>query len=244
MENRLIKAEKIIEELKEALERQTMKLNYKPKYDLKHLNQDPNTAVFGPLQDDESLLLFGILKTTRPSIVLEFGSNNGHSSFNLLKALDNDAKLYSYDIQMFNSKSQNDPRFKFYQKSHSDFIVSDLIDNRKIDFVLIDYSNFETMKIGFNKIINHMSPNGIIAVHNTGLHFNEADKCSCDFDNFCGGLHQIETRLFVNWILENQTEWQTINLHSFKIWRHGLTLFQRKYKLGIKIEKYEKKCKI
>jgi hypothetical protein len=119
-----------------------------------------------------------------------------------------------------------------------------LNDNRKIDFVLIDYSNFETMKIGFNKIINHMSPNGIIAVHNTGLHFNEANKCSCDFDNFCGGLHQIETRLFVNWILENQTEWQTINMHSFKIWRHGLTLFQRKYKLGIQIEKNEKKCKI
>ena len=232
MENKLSKAEKIIVELKEALERQAIKLNYKPKYDLKHLNQEPNAATFGPLQDDESLLLFGILKTIKPSIVLEFGTNDGHSSLNMLKALENNAKFYSYDIQKLNSM-QNDPRFKFYEKSHSDFIASDVINNLTIDFVLIDYSNFETMKIGFTKMINQMSPNGVIAFHNTGLHVNEIDKCSCDFENYCGGLHQIETRLFVNWILENHTDWQVINIHSYKFWRHGLTLFQKKFKLGI-----------
>jgi hypothetical protein len=71
-------------------------------------------------------------------------------------------------------------------------------------------------------------------VHATGLHIREfGDGCSCDANKYCGGPHQKDERLFINWIIENYPEWQVVELHSFNFWRHGLTILQKKYKLGV-----------
>lgn len=172
----------------------------------------------------------------RPSIIVEFGANNGDSSLNFLKALDDNAKLYSYDINPI-VMAHDDTRFTFYKKPHSDFIETDIGGiNKRIDLALFDYSDFKEMSKGFIKIVSYMSPNGIIIVHNTGLHYKEQVKCSCDFEKYCGGAHQNETRLFVNWILDNYPEWQTMQIHSYKTWRHGLTLLQKKFKLGVDLK--------
>ena len=234
IEQKLDKANKIIEELKEALEKQQKKLKLKPKYDLSHLIQD-SQFVFGPVQDDEALLLFGAIKTIRPKVIVEFGANNGFGSLNFLKAIDEDSKLYSYDINPFNKDSlaNEDKRFIFYRKSHSDFDQMD-VGNQTIDFVFVDYAHTDTMKTGFKKIINQISFNGIIAIHNTGLHVSEQANCVCDYENYCGGAHQKDARAFINWIIENYTEWHVLEMHSFKIFRHGLTFLQKIYQLSEK----------
>ncbi len=208
------------------------------KYDLKHLTQTTHLVV-GPVQDDEALFLFGLVKTVRPKTVIEFGYYQGYSSYNFLKALDEDAKLYSYDI---NPKTpHNDKRFKFHQKSQTDFIFSD-VDNRKIDLVFFDSVHYMKLNtITYEKLKNYLAPNAIIVIHDTGLHFidrfNEQKKhgkcTSCDFENHCGYAHQPGERKFVNWMLSTYPDWSVIELHSFSIMRHGLTILQRKYNLSL-----------
>ena len=229
------------------------------KYDLSHLNQS-TLMQKGPIQDDEALMLFGIyggyfyfnsisyncfilglVKLIRPKTVVEFGFYKGDSSINFLKALDPDAKMYSYDVKLHNpsARSLEDLRFKFIQKSQADFDPID-VDNRIIDIAYIDASHRFSLEISlFPKLIKQVSKNGIIVIHDTGLHVHMSSKqienqCVCDFENLCGYPHCNEDRQFVNWILENYPEWEIIHFHSYEVIRHGLTFLQRKYKFGIK----------
>src|SRR5437868_1698235 len=56
-------------------------------FDLSHLSTyDEN--VIGPIQRDEAVLLFGLIRVLRPLTVVEFGFQVGQSAFNFLRALD------------------------------------------------------------------------------------------------------------------------------------------------------------
>jgi hypothetical protein len=178
-----------------------------------------------------------MVKALRPKTLIEFGFGHGVSSKNFLKALDSDAKMYTYDIEILNKNADsfNDPRFKFILKSQTEFNPNDF-DNRIVDLAYLDNGHFfEKEKILFPKLIKQMAPNGILIVHDTGLHVNDIvrGKCACDFPNLCGVNHCAPERQFVNWIGENYPEWQVINFHSFIEYRHGLTVIQKKYKLSI-----------
>ncbi len=143
--------------------------------------------------------------------------------------------MYSYDIIAWNPSADayNDTRFKFYLKSQTEFLPSD-IENRKIDIAFFDDGHiFDINTVAFTKLINQMAPNGLTIVHDTGLHLNELGGCTCDFPKYCGGAHQKDERLFINWVLEKYPEWQVIQLHSFNVFRHGLTILQKKYNLSV-----------
>ncbi len=207
------------------------------KYNLSHLTQ-ASQYVFGPIQDDEALLLYGLFKTLRPKTVVEFGFSHGVSSTNFLQALDSDAKLYSYDINLYNPNADpfKDPRFKFYLKSQTEFLPSDT-ENRLIDVAYFDDGHiFNVNTVAFQKTVKYMSPVGVIVVHDTGLHAYDSFKihtCACDFPKYCGGVHQSDERSFINWIMANYPEWQVVELHSFNIFRHGLSILQKKFNLSI-----------
>ncbi len=64
---------------------------------ISHLLSYANADALGPIQRDEAVALFGLVRTLRPKTVVEFGFFHGHSAFNFLCALDGDARLYSYD---------------------------------------------------------------------------------------------------------------------------------------------------
>ena len=204
------------------------------KYNLSHLVQETQ-YVSGPLQDDEALFLYGLVKTLKPKTVVEFGFRFGFSAWNFLKSLDSDARLYSYDINNDNPQApaHSDKRFKFYLKSMTEFNSND-IDNRLIDIALIDAGHvYDINIITYKLLLDKMSLNSVIIVHDTGVHFDESYLCACDSGTkYCGGQHQPDNRKFVNWIQENYPDWQMIHFHSFNIYRHGLTILQRKYKLG------------
>ena len=259
-------------ELKEQIGEQKViveNLKKNLKYDLSHLTQ---TTVFqvGPIQDDEALMLFGmyrvyyyflihiissnysvlgLVKLIRPKTIVEFGFYVGDSSINFLKALDPDAKMYSFDIELRNpnARSLTDLRFKFIKKSQTDFDPTD-VDNRTIDIAYLDDGHQFSLQTGlFPKLIKQVSKNGIIVIHDTGLHIYmnsiQIEKdCVCDFENLCGIQHAVGERQFVNWILENYPEWEVINFHSFEVHRHGLTFLQRKYKFGLE-SVGKQKCK-
>jgi hypothetical protein len=144
--------------------------------------------------------------------------------------------LYSYDIISWNpsAAAYNDSRLKFHLKSQMDFNLTD-IDNRIIDIAFFDDGHiFDVNTKAFEILTDKMALNAITIVHDTGLHIREfGDGCSCDANKYCGGPHQKDERLFINWIIDNYPEWQVIELHSFNFWRHGLTILQKKYKLGV-----------
>ena len=221
--------EETIEEMKEV-----MKL--KMKYDLHHLTQDTQ-IVYGPIQDDEALFIYSIVKALRPKTVVEFGFSHGVSALNFLKALDPDSRLYSYDITNYNPQApaHNDSRFKFYLKSQTEFEHTDI--DRLIDIAFFDDGHiFDINTVAFKKIIDKMAPYSLTIVHDTGLHSEKIEAfepCTCDFLNYCGGAHQPDERLFINWIKDNYPDWQVINIHSFNVFRHGLTILQRKYNLSV-----------
>ncbi len=65
--------------------------------DLAHLSLHKDTA-YRPIQRDEALFLHGLVCLVRPRTIVEIGFFRGASAFNFLRALDPDARFYSFDI--------------------------------------------------------------------------------------------------------------------------------------------------
>ena len=57
------------------------------KYDLSHLTQSDAQNVLGPIQDDEALLLYSVVRGMRMRAVLEVGGLSGFSALNFVRAL-------------------------------------------------------------------------------------------------------------------------------------------------------------
>ena len=92
---------------------------------LSHDNMD------GPVQRDEALLLHALLRVLRPKTVVEIGFFRGQSAFNFLRALDGEARLYSFDIKpaclnVAERRFGRDPRFRLVLKSHEKIEPKDI----------------------------------------------------------------------------------------------------------------------
>lgn len=145
-----------------------------PYYELRHLRHD-NPVRLGPLQDDEALLLYSLVRAVRPRTILEFGTSHGFSAINWMHAIadDPEARVFSYDILPYPTPlaiEDADTRFVFIQKSQADFDPSD-IDGRPIDVAFFDAGHLVEYSLqAFERIRPVLSPVAIIAVHDTGLH--------------------------------------------------------------------------
>lgn len=73
-----------------------------------------NDFALDPLQRDEALFLFSLIKVLRPAVCIEFGFNNGNSAFSMLQAMDKTPILYSYDI----SKKPKEIAKKFFYQNY------------------------------------------------------------------------------------------------------------------------------
>jgi predicted O-methyltransferase YrrM len=140
--------------------------------DLLHLARF-DERVDGPLQRDEALLLHGLIRVIRPRTVVEFGFLRGHSAFNFLRALDQESRLYSSDIEP-EAKARadeilgHDSRFRFRLRSQTE-ITADDVDGRMIDFVFLNASHdFALNQVTFGRLLPILWPSAILAVHDTG----------------------------------------------------------------------------
>lgn len=193
----------------------------------------------GPLQRDEALMLYGLTRTVRPATVVEVGFLRGHSAFNFLRAMDDDARLYSFDIDPAarwhaEQTCGSDSRFKLAIKSQ-DEVTSGDIDGRQADLVFLDASHeLGLNQRTFERLVTLMSDRAILAVHDTGAvprRFMEA------IDHWALAVPELwvddecevmpDERAFVNWILEEHPEFSQIHLHSERAGRCGTTLLQR-----------------
>jgi len=201
----------------------------------------------GPLQREEALFLFSLIRMIRPKLVVEFGFMRGDSSYNFLRALAGSGRLVSFDISqeasiIANAEFKNVDNFQFLKKSQTDFSPND-INNEIIDFVFLDASHeIEHNKMTWAAIYPSLSETAIIAVHDTGTwHRSFFGHVQTQFaekkedrwitpDEF---VHQPDERLFVNWIIESHPEFSPMHFHASRTLRHGLTLFQKSSTLPI-----------
>jgi predicted O-methyltransferase YrrM len=192
----------------------------------------------GSVQRDEALLLHALVRVVRPKTVVEIGFLRGMSAFNFLRALDPDARLYSFDIrpargQIARERFAHDPRLVFRARSQAELVHED-IDGHLADFVFLDASHELTLnQATFERLVPIMAPEAILAVHDTGT----IPRTLVPAGHWWHSVPQIwvgdeaevrgEERAFVNWLLEHHPEFSQIHLHSRRTFRLGLTLLQR-----------------
>jgi predicted O-methyltransferase YrrM len=188
------------------------------KYSLGHLRYF-GEIVMGPVQRDEALFLYGLVKIVDPKTIVEFGFSRGHSATNFLKAMSSDSRLYSYDISDASvqlARRIHDNRFRLIHKSQVDFDSSD-VDHRRVDFAFFDASHdCDLNLLTFDRLRISLSDRALIAVHDTGSHWLDPS-------------HPIKPheREFVNHVRLSMPDFDLIHLDCTTKYRHGLTLLQR-----------------
>jgi len=208
---------------------------------ISHLLSYREDDAIGPLQRDEAMAMFGIIRTLRPKVVVEFGFFHGHSAYNFLQALPEDGRLYSYDIDEDSIRRAErefsfERRFTFVGKSQTAFEACD-VGGEPIDFVFFDAAHELELNIEtFTRMVAHLAPEAMIAIHDTGLwqrrHFT---PIHATFTREHAGewvsdelyAHQPGEREFVDWIVAGQHGFAAIHLHSTRTLRHGFSLLQR-----------------
>ncbi|MFL5913796.1 MAG: O-methyltransferase [Gaiellaceae bacterium] len=206
-------------------------------HDLAHLAIFEET-VLGPVQRDEALFLHGLVRVVRPQTVVEVGFLKGRSSLNFLLALDDDARIYSFDIdprceKLARERFAHDPRFTFRLRSQAELTQED-VDGRAVDFVFLDASHdLELNQATFERLLPMLTPEAIIAVHDTGTvprelfpdwHWLLETREGWVGDEYEG---QPGERAFVNWLLETHSGFAQVHLHTRRAVRCGVTLIQR-----------------
>ena len=200
----------------------------------------------GPVQREEALVLYALVRAVRPQTVVEFGFEQGRSAFNFLRALDADARLYSFDVSedaahLASALFGHDDRLRFRRKSQADFEPAD-IDDRPVDLAFLDAShdlalNQETLR----RLLPLLAPGAILAIHDTGTlsrssltpaQAEEADTIWRDQWLDESTLeHQPGERACVNWLRDEHPELAQIHLHTHRVLRWGMTLLQRSERL-------------
>lgn len=177
----------------------------------------------GPLLDEDAEILKAIILLTTPLVVLEFGHLFGDSSRAMLSVMREDARLISIDKDM--PARVKDSRFTFHQISQEEYIPTE-----KIDFVFLDASHdFELNKKTFENIKPFLSDKAIVAVHDTGTWPSNLWNFNLGHETSDGRYAHCPDEIhFVNWLFENEPDYQQIHFHSVHEPRHGITLIQKK----------------
>ncbi|MDG7041492.1 MAG: class I SAM-dependent methyltransferase [Nitrososphaerota archaeon] len=207
--------------------------NWGKSYSLNHLGSFDDYAQ-GPMQRDEALLLYALVKTVDPKTIVEFGFFLGNSAINFLKSMSRDARLYSFDIWDVSKQAATqikDPRFKFIFKSQTDFEPAD-IDNNTVNLAFFDAAHdFDLNVTTFAKLKDSLAEKALIVVHDTGAWYVNPKGFKTEEGYFLNGsattyIHRPGERKFVNYIKTNGG-FDQIHLHSTSKFRHGLTILQK-----------------
>lgn len=186
-------------------------------YDLSHLTQD-SRRVYGPIQDDEALLLYALIRCAGIKVVLEAGGQTGYSARNFLMA---GATVFTVDTQ---------PVRKLHGRHH---VIQASIGDVGLDeiprcgLVFLDAHVEEEQWRFCERAVKAgvIDDETTLVVHDTGLH---REKC-VDWAVPCGAgwAHQPADRRLVERLADDG--WHCVHVHDDQADepRHGLTILQR-----------------
>ena len=199
-------------------------------YDLSHLTQSPEELVGGPIQDDEALLLYALVKVMRLRRLLEVGGLSGYSALNFLKAIGNSGTVYTVDLEPVAPQAEN---HKVITKN-SRLLTAEDVDSEALDLIFFDCHQYSAQmelyfRLSAEKII---TPNTVLALHDTNLHPHRFAAWSFEVEGG-GFVHQWAERQMADDFrrlgydaISFHTE---LNRHDADLrFRHGLTVL-RKY---------------
>jgi hypothetical protein len=139
-------------------------------YNLHHLNQPEAQNLPGPIQDDEALFLFALIRVTRINRILELGSFPGYSAKNFLEAINGNGMVYSVDWGVDGVTPYLSLNHKVIVKNVADIDANDL-DNKPIDLVFFDCHAYEASLCVFQNLkrAGIITDKTILAFHDTNL---------------------------------------------------------------------------
>lgn len=186
------------------------------KYNLSHLTQGDNPPL-GPIQDDEALLLFSIIRVCGFKRVLEFGFGAGDSARNFLEAVGTDGHVYSVDINPLGTIAPNHT----FIRNHCGLITQSDIGER-VDMIFFDCHHPGQMDALSNLSVDERT---MLALHDTGIH---AEKNTGEAIEHGGGWVHQPVEWNMRFALENQG-WRRIDFGGFPNlpMRHGITILQK-----------------
>ena len=227
------------------------------KYNLEHLQASEAQRQMGPMQDDEMLLLFAWVRTTRAARVLEIGGLGGRSAYNFLTATDGlpGAVVYTVDLRHLPSRARN---HVVLTKDAAELTSSD-VNDRPLDLLLLDCHN----RTATLRMLRTLEAQGLLherttlALHDTGLHqIREGAWLPPGLPHYNKlkahpnlHMHQQAERLVVEELRKHgidgtgRYKWAAVHAHADEIapndplaFRHGLTLMQRSQPLHTELQ--------
>ena len=140
------------------------------KYNLDHLIQPEEQNIPGPIQDDEALLLFALIRVTRIKRILELGSFPGYSAKNFLTAIGEKGTVYSVDWGIDGITPKIAHNHIVIVKNASDLTLEDL-DNEPVDLMFFDCHAYEAELCAFQNLrrAGIITDKTIFAFHDTNL---------------------------------------------------------------------------
>lgn len=205
------------------------------KYNLEHLTQEDNQRVLGPVQDDEALFLYSIVRGMRLKRILEIGGLSGYSARNFLAAMSNldDSIMYTVDLNTVPTLADN---HKVIVKNALHLTIDD-VDNKGIDLVFFDCHDMVQMEMYKSFVENGIiTDETVIALHDTNLHYAPFQVWGPYVDEEGGYAHQPVERLMVGLFKDLGYDafclHTTSDKHSVSFpFRHGVTLCKKFKKL-------------
>lgn len=195
------------------------------KYSLEHLTQNDSQNVIGPIQDDEALFLFSIVKGMRLKTVFEIGGLEGYSAINFLHAVGNDGAVYTCDINPIKKLAEN---HFCIQKNALDIQPADL-NNNFIELIFFDCHDYHIQMKLFDRLrrCGLINRHTILALHDTNTHPYQVAPWAYPISD--GWVHNQAEREMVNTFVR-------MGYHAFSLhtrpekhskdfpFRHGLTI--------------------
>lgn len=197
-------------------------------YDLDHLTQPENQYVGGPVQDDEALFLYAVVRGMRLRRILEVGGLDGYSARNFLRAVGGGGVVYTVDI---NPVRQVAPNHRVITKDAAAVRPGD-VDGAPLDLVFFDahaYAPQMDMFLALQRagIIHERT---VLALHDTNLHPTQLAPWAYPVEG--GWVHQETERRMVN-------DFRRMGYDAFSLhpdidrhddalpFRHGITVMRR-----------------
>lgn len=197
-------------------------------YDLAHLTQHDDQQVIGPIQDDEALFLFALIRGMRLKRVLEIGGLDGYSATNFIRAVGDHGTVYTVDLNPVNVIAEN---HKTIIKDVG-LLDADDLDDSPIDLVFFDCHVFDVQLAAFHKLRDEglINDRTVIALHDTHLHPGPFIPWAYHIDQ--GWVHQEVERRLVNEFKD--LGYDVFNLHTdlnthteTLPYRHGLSICRK-----------------
>ncbi|MBV9653000.1 MAG: hypothetical protein JOZ42_00405 [Acetobacteraceae bacterium] len=203
-------------------------------YPLDHLTQPDPQVVGGPIQDDEALFLFAIIRGMRLRRILEVGGLHGYSATNFLRAVGPEGIVYTIDIEPVPPQA---PNHRTIRKDVA-LVTADDLGSAPLDLLFFDAHSY----VGQTDLLHRLTRGGVvtdatvIALHDTNLHPSQFAPWAYPVED--GWVHQDAERRMVNDL--RRMGYDAFCLHTRPErhdeslpFRHGITVLQKQKTLQV-----------